>query len=182
MLYLSNMSMSWEERIWFFAGVAVSVLLVIVISLVAGKKLRNYDERERAARGRAFETAFFVLLGWNICYMSLRLLLQRPFMEDGLGAMLGALLSTAVFGAITVWRDANSRGKGKEGSSYLVLLAVIVISDGVVGVQNLLRGELLRDGVLTFSVAPLAVAACFLTILAVSLCKRLAQRKEREEE
>ena len=168
-------------------GVIVGVIIVALIFTYNKKKTGSavggdFDERQQLLRGKAFQAGFFTMLILSFLYWVLvRLVLQRPLMQDGLSVLICALVGVGVFGIDCVFHDAFYTVQNKP-KNYIILFTATTISQIPAAINNLQAGRVIQNGVLTFSVVPIVCAALFLGMLAAIIIKIQAMRKEDAEE
>ena len=168
-------------------GVIVGVIIVALIFTYNKKKPGtmvggDFDERQQLLRGKAFQAGFFTMLILSFLYWVLvRLVLQRPLMEDGLSALICVLVGVGVFGFDCILHDAFFTVQNKP-KNYIILFTATTISQIPAAINNLRDGTVIQNGVLTFLAVPIVCGVLFLSILTAIICKVLAMRKEDAEE
>ena len=168
-------------------GVIVGVIIVALIFTYNKKKTGSvvsgdFDERQKLLRGKAFQASFFAMLIFSFLYWVLvTLVLRRPLMEDGLSALICALVGVGVFGIDCIIRDAFFTVQNKP-KNYIILFTATTISQIPAAINNLRDGTVIQNGVLTFLAVPIVCGVLFLSILTAIICKVLAMRKEDAEE
>ena len=182
-----NIKMS-TSYLWGVAvGVIVGVIIVALIFTYNKKKTGtvvggDFDERQQLLRGKAFQAGFFTMLILSFLYWVLvRLVLQRPLMEDGLSALICVLVGVGVFGFDCILHDAFFTVQNKP-KNYIILFTATTISQIPAAINNLRDGTVIQNGVLTFLAVPIVCGVLFLSILTAIICKVLAMRKEDAEE
>ncbi len=174
--------------LWGIAvGILIGVLIVAIVFAYNKKKTGSvvggdFDERQQLLRGKAFQAGFFTMLFFSFFYWVLvTLVLQRPLMEDGLSALICALIGVGVFGIDCVIHDAFFTVQNKP-KNYIILFTATTISQIPAAINNINSGRVIQNGVLTFAVVPIVCAVLFLGILTAIICKMPALRKEDAEE
>ena len=168
-------------------GVIVGVIIVALIFTYNKKKTGSavggdFDERQQLLRGKAFQAGFFTMLILSFLYWVLvRLVLQRPLMEDGLSALICVLVGVGVFGFDCILHDAFFTVQNKP-KNYIILFICTTLCQIPSAINNIREGRVVENGVLTFGVIPIVCAVLFLGILTAIVCKMLAMRKEDAEE
>jgi hypothetical protein len=174
--------------LWGIAvGILIGVIIVVLVFAYNKKKTGSvvggdFDERQQLLRGKAFQAGFFTMLILSFLYWALvRLVLERPLMEDGLSALICALVGVGVFGFYCILHDAFFTVQNKP-KNYIILFTATTLCQIPSAINNIQEGRVVENGVLTFGVIPIVCAVLFLGILTAIVCKMLAMRKEDAEE
>ncbi len=145
------------------------------------KKECEYDEMQLKIRAKGYQIGFYTALILMIllvllCEMNLLSVVTPGF------AVYGALIvCVTIFAVYCILHDAFLSVRGKAGS-YIGMLSIIVLLEGIVSVRYLMEGELLRNGKLTFGEgAPAVMCVCFLAVLITLIVKTVRNGKEAEE-
>ena len=188
MLYCAHKEMndmSIAYLIGLAVGIAAAVILVVIVARFGARyqdknRPSEYDERQKAARGKAFQVGFFTLLGYNgLCY--LLDVAEVRWCEPMNATVLGIFLSATVFVVTAIRLDAYLK-MNENLKSTIWLWALILLCNGVSMVMRGIDGELFwyRNGMLG---GDWTNALCFLmaaVALGVQLAHSWAQRKEEE--
>ena len=163
-------------------GAFIGLTLAAVILLLT-KKDRSirakYDERQQLARGKAYKYGFWTAFGYFGLWILLDIAEIRVPAEDCVTAFLGMLLTGLVFVSSCISSDAYfSLNENRKAISIAMLL--LGLANCGFGAINLLRGEAIVDGILTFRSINLLCGIFLLCIGAVLLARRL--RGDREED
>ena len=162
------------------AIVVVLVLAVLVAVMVrfSGKK-QQYDERQLILRGRAFQKGFFTILVLGAVYMMIRLFADRSFMEDVVALMLVMIVGIGVFAVDCILHEAFLTANRKPWSYVLICCAAVL--SNVSGLYRCIReGTLIRGGLLTIDCIHIALAALFVVVGIVLVCKWSAEKRNAE--
>ena len=174
------MSTSYQWGV--LVGVIVGIILVAIIFTYNKKKTGSinggdFDERQQLLRGKAYQKAFFTMLIVSLLYWLLVLAMRKPLMEDGLCAVILALLGVGVFGFDCILHDAFFTVKNKP-KSYILLFTACTLCQIPSAISNIREGRLVTDGVLSFAVLPIVCAVLFLAILTAIILKQALPEKE----
>ena len=144
------------------------------------KRAAQFDERQLAAQGAAFKWAFWSMLGYNILYMFICGIGGIVWCDDILSMWLGVIVGTTVFFVICIFRDAYFRpDQGKTG--VIVCLNIIGLSQGVLGIEHLVDGTVVENGVLTAdSLQLFFLAMLFVADVSLVIKRRMDKREEQE--
>lgn len=174
--------MKWS----YVAGFVVGILLVVLIKFLFDrrkteqKKGCDYDERQRLARGKAFQYGFFTLLGWIVVTGVIYNDTMPQWCSLIVLNMIGAGIALLVFGLYCIAKDAYLSLREKPLSMYIVT--------GVAGFSNLgvalhhfgEQGGLFEDGKLGLSMVNLILGIVFIVLLAVFFVKMRQNQEETE--
>lgn len=178
--------MSIAYLIGMAVGIAAAIALVVV-AVKRGERYQDknrpseYDERQKAARGRAFQLGFFTLLGYNglCCLLDAA---EVRWCEPMNATVLGIFLSATVFVVTAIRLDAYLK-MNENLKSTIWLWVLILICNGVPMVMHGLDGELFwyRNGMLGGNWTNALCFAMAAVTLGVQLAHSWAQRKEDAE-
>ena len=170
----------------FIWGVAVGLVVTLVIAaLVAlifrksGAMCHDYDERQQAARGRAFRTAYFTLAVLIIANGLYVLATDRPWCDGFTAAFIPLCASAAVFAIQCIMRDAYLSVSSRPKSTLVLFSLVGALNIGL-GLMNLVQGRILSDNLVTFRSANLVCGAMFIAIIPALLI-RVSQQKRADD-
>ncbi len=167
--------MSMEMIVWPVLG----LLLAVLIALILRKKSADpeYDERQQLLRGKAYQHAFIVSMFYGVLYGVLTVSTGLHFMEDGAAVFIGAFLGLMVFAVECVWKDAFFTVR-RTPRTYILLYAVITLSQIIGTVSEIRAGTLIENGLLTGRCLYPAMALTFLAILVTILIRRITEKEE----
>lgn len=172
---------------YYVAGFCVGLLIVLIVFTLLNARNKNkkndFDERQILARNSAYRSSFFTLLG----YMALITLLDSiglKWAEFGVQTILGILISTGVFCSICIFKDAYMSYNEKSMKSYILLFAVVIISNLLSFVMNVvIDGEMiLTNGMLNDHSINLFLAILFAIFLILIIIKNMISKRTVEDE
>ena len=156
-----------KQNFWWLAGALCGVAVVLILFLikrsVQGQNC-EYDERQTAARGKAYQYAFFTTAILELIYVCLEAA-GISFADPSMGPLLGVLCGVAVFAVTAIFKDAYVSLRESTRSAILLPLFVLAVNL-LIGIPKLLDGEAIVDGRLTFDAINLVIAALFAVVLA----------------
>ena len=165
-------------------GFIVGLLSVILVSLAIRKFLLNkggrkheYDERQLAARGRAYAIAYFTLLAYLAVWLVLSSL-DLPFFPGTGAILLGLLLSITVFVAYSIFHDAYFRASERP-TAWLWVIGAASLLNLVIGIGRISRGTTLEARL--FDNANLLVGVMTTVILICALVRLAMDRRSEAE-
>ena len=167
--------------------VIVFLVVLILIPLILYRREQSlkgtsdFDERQELLRGKAFRHAFLTVVGYSAAYIFMLILFEnKQFMEDGVSTMIACFLGITVFSVECIWRDAFFTA-GNRPRGYIILIAFVALLQGVVGLDKLREGQMVRNGLLTMDSIQLVCAITFLVELIALVAKWFASRREARE-
>ena len=167
--------------------VLIVIILVFVVATILYKKNNigkdQFDERQEMIRKKAYKYSAMTMLFCSLFYYILCTLSEKQYMEDGVSVLLVALLGVAVFAIYSIFNDSffgfrGQRGAFSQPGSYMILVSIIVIANGIGSVRMFQEHQLIKKGVLTSNVINLALTILFLAILIALVIKYLMNRNE----
>ena len=176
-------TMNWQEIIPFI----ICFILIAVCAVFLGKRNKavkdQYDERQEMLRKNAYKYAAMTMLFAALAYYIVTALVDKPFCQDGVSALLIALAGVAVFAIYSIFHDAFFGVKGRRTGTgrpivYIILVAFITVMNGIGAVRMIKEKELVKDGVLTTNVLNLALTILFLLILIAFAVKYIMNTME----
>lgn len=167
-------------KIIFVISVAIGLLLVAIILAVTknGDKAKcKFDERQELVRGRGFKYGFFTMMISSGILIALNALEVTLFDNSKVAMLLSIVLGVSVFASYCIWNDgyfALNENRGK----LLVILGFCGLLNTAVSISNIIHGNILENGALTFSSGNLFIAIIFVAIFIVMLLKHIKDGKE----
>ncbi len=173
-----------NHTLFYFAGVIVGALAMACVILLVRRCTRHkgfcrgeYDERQLAARGRAYQAGFFTVLIWEMLFACVDAAGIWPC-ADYVGIFLGAFLGIAVFAVSAILQDAYL-SLNAECKSFVLLGAVVTAINACVCVIGAIDGRWGEDDTLWLN---LMCAVLFGAILLTLLAHHRRQRREEMDE
>ena len=179
---MNGKSMAW------YIGFVVGVLAVAIIGLIVramykrrGVRYGEYDERQLAQRGAAFQHAYLTLL-FLLCVNGIVSgALEIHWAKPGVDSFLCMFLSVAVFVVECIRRDAYFTVTQTPRSGILIF-TMVTLCQVPATVMHFVDGDFLRDGQLTIAVINPACMVVFAVVLIAILIKRRCDKREEDEE
>ena len=160
------------------AAVGVAIAVVIWVVVVSLRKERSgdapqFDERQLAARARAYSSAFFTLLGY------LDSVAEVHWCDLYTACFLGMMLALDVFAVAAIRSDAYF-GIHERPIASIVLFAFVAVLNLGVAIARFAAGEpLLENGLLTrTSSMNLILGIAFVPVTAASIVSAVRARRE----
>ena len=176
------MEHSFEYNFGLLVGVLVGALVGVgIIALLFKLKVMDltFDERQERARGQAYKYGFWTLMGCLLLYGFSNMVLGR-WCDVITGVMLCVAVAMVVFASVCIVKDAYLSLKEKP-RKIMTLLTVITAINLFIGGMNLKCGQVVKDGVLTYSAVNGICGVMILTILVVYVVNYLLAKREAGE-
>ncbi len=167
-------------------GVAVGVTIAAVIwaVLVSLRKKRSgdapqFDERQLAARAKAYSSAFFTLLGYLAVVALLDSVAGVRWCDLYTACFLGMMLALDVFAVAAIRSDAYFGIHERPVASIALFAFVAVLNLGVAIARFATGEQLLENGLLTrTSSMNLILGIAFVPVTAASIVSVVRARRE----
>ena len=165
----------------FVAGLILVALIAFVIRALDKKNNRpakKFDERQQLLRGRAYKSAFWVLVAYVVFNGFFTLATGIEWADLMTGTFTGILLSLTVFIVACIKNDSyfpiNQRPK-----LFNVIFTLGLVVNLALGIINLYDSDeqFLTNGEFNFHVLSFMVAIMLLAVLISLFCKRLSDKK-----
>lgn len=172
-----------EYTLGLMFGILGALLIVTILSLAKRRKTGrpdDYDERQLLIRGKAYQHAFILTLCVAALYGGLVAITERAYMADGVAPLLVTFIGVGAFAAESILRDAFYTAQNRP-KTYILLYAACILSQIFGAVDHIREHDLVRDGVLTMNVLPLACTVLFSVILICLVVKAVQKPKEEDD-
>lgn len=178
--------------VWYIlgmiAGIIVSVALIALVCVLSrmkfGSKMKfgkcEYDERQTAARGKAYQAGFVTLLIYEALYACLDYI-GLEWCENVTGIAIGIFLSVGVFAVVAVSKDAYL-SMNENPKAWRLLWLVMALANCTIGAVQGYHMELVRDGKLTANWMNFLCGLLFLVILVAQLIHDHKSKREALDE
>ena len=169
-----------DELAGVITGLVMLVLTIVVIYIIRKEELQDkpYDERQLTLRAEGYKRGFIVTVIVGMLAVFLVEVELVPLACATLLAYISLLAGIVTFAVFCIVKDVFFR-IGQKETSYIILCAVIVLTDGISAATRIADGSLLENGVPTFaSCNALLMALVFLVILIALLVRRFAGERD----
>lgn len=162
--------------------VIIAIMLgFTIITLAIEPDAGKYDERQIAMQGKAYRYGFFTIFAVNAGLMAFSGILGR-YAEIGVFLMIGSVLGACVTVTILIMNDAYFR-LDENKKVFFVFFAVFAILNIALGIRNILNGNAMKNGVVSFTgTANLMIGLMIIYIFTVLLVKKIRDGKEAADE
>ncbi|MCM1044730.1 MAG: hypothetical protein NC417_04405 [Candidatus Gastranaerophilales bacterium] len=167
------------------AGVGLMVGIVLVVLIFAltkkGRSVKSqYDERQELVRGRGAKYGFYTLLISNAVIGVMEIADLSSFAEKGVLMIIGCLPGICVYAVYCIWYDGYF-ALNESRRRIMASLAIIGISNFLIGAMNLVRGVIVQNGRLTVLSLNLFCAFLFIVIFAAMFLKKVCKDGKEEQ-
>ncbi len=161
-------------------GCVLGILLVVFIlaaSTKNGKIRRDYDERQQLVRGRGFKYGFFTMMICNGLFALLFICIEKPIIDAAFAMTISIMLASAVYVSYCIWNEGyfSLNENPKQLVAFFLFLEVFNV---LAFIGNAVRGNVMKDGVVTYSALNLPCAVMIAVVLIVLLLKRISRNRE----
>jgi len=171
------------EKYYWVLGFCCGFIAIVIVTLIIAniKKKKNtyteYDERQILARGKAYKSAFLVLVGYIIA-CALVNILEINWAELSVQMFIGLFLSTAVFVGVSIFNDAYfTSNKGRK--SLLASLAFIAGAECFgIAFDN---KTFVTNGIANLDIIPIITMIWAISIFVMIVIKTIIDKKAVEE-
>ena len=180
--------MNGQSLAWY-AGFAVGILAVLIVCLIVravhkrrGVNRGDYDERQMAQRGIAFQRAYITLLLLLCVNGIVTGAMELRWAQPGVDSFLCLFASVAVFVVECIRRDAYFTVK-QTPRSGIAIFTLVTLCQVPATIMHAADGSFVKDGQLTLAVINPACMVLFAVVLVAVLCRlRQIKREEADEE
>ena len=163
-------------------GIMVGVMIAAFYLTRKGRKKESeYDEMQLKIRAKGYQIGFYTALFLIMLLVFAFEMNLITFVTPGFAVFAILIISVTVFVIYCILHNAFLSISG-NAKSYLGIISMVVLIEGIVTVRYAINGELLENGQLGFSGgAPALMFVCFLAILITLIVKTIRNGKEAEE-
>lgn len=164
-------------------GVLVGILVIIFMLKITkkdGKMKCEYDERQAVLRGNGYKYGFFTIAIFNIIYWLVSMCLPVLPVDTGTAMVLSALIGVGVQVTYCIWHDCYF-SLNENRRRVMVAFVFIGAVNIVLGVNHLLSGQAIENGVMNYRCVNLFCGLLFVEIFAVLLLKHLYSGRDCEQ-
>lgn len=159
----------------------IYVFLTLLFSIKRKKANGNiqYDEMQLFIRAEGYKRSYFILI-LSICILFAikEFNISVPF-DDSFGLFAAMMISVTFFAVYAIINDAFFSINDK-GIYYTILIAVLVITNGISIMQHISDGSILNNGVITASSGGMNIITFigFLPIFIALIIKNIKYKSE----
>ncbi len=174
---------------YYMLGLGVGILTALFVLLILrlagrGRCAQKYDERQRAAQGRAATTAFYTGMAYSAVCIALDGMFRAEWLTVSSAMFAGLILTVGVYAISCILHDAYFNLSDSPRKT-LILLAVLAALQFFNAWRALTDDGLLLDGKLNMQVVMSLPTGVMMALVIITAAVRLAldkRRGERDEE
>ena len=172
---------------YIYIGVMFVMIIAVIVILrwvnkkpsLTSKGEKEFDERQIAARGRAYKYGFITLIAalFGLC-------IYGAINETGISIAfiyISLCAGLSVFVVYSIWKDAFLN-IGQSPARYLVLSMAIVVLNAGSGIMPLFQGKKFMDVLNSPNGANLMCCVLFTVVTVTLAIKMIVSRKEERED
>ncbi len=158
-------------------GLCIFIILAVALWLYKIQHCGEYDERQQIARGKAFQNAFFTIVGFELLRVIAEQVMERRLFDSSTSAFVAVLLGVMVFAVVCILNDAYV-SFSKKGNKEYIILAVGVLLNWLIAIRLLIHGGLTKitDAGLRIN-GNFLIAVMGTVIITAALCKKWINRR-----
>ena len=167
----------------FAIGLMIAAVLLVAIFKYAnsdGKVRTEYDERQKAVRGKAYRYAFYTEVFAQTIVMWLFMAGIELPIEDYALVFIGIILGCMVLATYCIWNDVYW-GLNNNHRRYQLIFAAAVVLNILPVIMNALNGTLIENGKIGMPVFNIIVLVMMVIVYAELLIKKLVGDRNEEE-
>jgi hypothetical protein len=161
-------------------GIALGLLFGLFMAefLVFGNSGENkFDERQILEQGKAFKIGFFVLLVTIEAIIILNFTGIATVADYPVFYQIAIFLGLLSYVIYCIWHESYF-AINEKSTRVIILFAIIALINLVIGIINIIHGQIIVDGRITFRILNPLCAILFIIIFATMLLKRIANSKQ----
>lgn len=178
--------MNLAYALGFLAGIAsvavITSLITILYKKKYGKNKNEYDERQKALRGKAYKTAYFVLMVYLIVNSLITKAFELKWAETITESLLGIFISVLVFAIICIKNDAYVSLSEKPATYLSLFSAVGFVNIGICILYYIRHKSFVTDGMLNEYAINLFSGMMFLILSSAIAVKMFHERQLRKRD
>lgn len=171
----------WGVAIGVLAAVAILGVVLLILKKAGKLKTYRYDERQKIARGQAYQAGFFTMLIYFFAF-GITNGLDLIWCETFVGCFIGIVLGAGVFAVTAIRKDAYL-ALNENMKTFCLVSGLFIAGNLLSTVANIMAGDLIADGMLTVSAVNMLIALLWVVIFIAQLLHyRKVKKQEKAEE
>ncbi len=156
-----------------------SLIIILALTKNGDDAQSKYDERQQIARGKAYRAGFYTMgLAVLVMFVLEMAGISLPI-ERSLTYFMIFVLGGLALIAVNIWNDSYF-AMNENPIRFVIVFALISLFELMVGIRYLRTGQMVVNGILTFRAMSFVVVFMLLFVLAMTLIKRLKDKREEE--
>lgn len=165
---------------FIFGVVIFSAILIIpmLVGITKDRKLkRKYDERQELIRGRGFKYAFYSVIVLIMLYATALIGFEKLPIDPSAVMYIIVIMGVGVYAWYSILNDGYFALNEKIPQT-VIAFTIIAIANLMIGINTLLDGDMIVDGIITFNCLNLVCAIFMLVTVLVILIKQYRDKRE----
>ncbi|MCR5692172.1 MAG: hypothetical protein K6G62_08125 [Eubacterium sp.] len=170
------------KSIGFVVGLMITAVLVVVIIKFANKDKAfktKYDERQLAARGKAYAFGFWTLMLCNIVFIYLDVADFDLNFLGNLKFFIPIFLGVLVQVSYSIWNDCYM-GLNSNSKRFTIIFLVMGIAYFIFGIREIIQNGMVENGLASQSLTTLFASIFILLIVVQILIKGALDKREED--
>jgi len=166
--------------IFWIMGIIVGIVfaLIIIKALNTNGKLKtDYDERQVAARGKAYMYGFYAALITNVLILVIDVGNESILNYGAMVMFVPIFVGITVQVTVSIFKDAYI-GMNNNFKKYMIFMCWISAFNLMVGIRPVITGDMVKDGKLQSPFISLLVGLMFVIIAIDFIIKRIMDGRE----
>ena len=160
-------------------GIIVGLLFSLFVAefIFFGKESeRKFDERQILEQGKAFKIGFFVMFITVEALIILNITGLANVADYSVFYQTAVLLGILTYVIYCIWTESYF-AINQKSTGIIISFAFIALVNLAIGIFNIIYGQMIVDGKITFRILNLLCAVLFVIIFATMLLKRIVNAK-----
>lgn len=178
-VYIMNGNLAYG--LGFVLGIVIVSAIILIPMLIAltkdGRIKRKYDERQEAIRGRGFKLAFYTMIIMNMLYGFFQVACKELPIEPGAMVFIIIFMGVGVYAWYTILNDGYF-ALNERIPQTIVTFTIIGLANLLIGLNQIMNGDIIVDGVITYNCVNLVSGIFMLITVLVILIKQHKDKKE----
>ena len=177
-LVFPTIMMAWGLTLGLLFGFFVAEFI-----LLGNDSKKKYDERQIIEQGKAFKIGFFVMLITVEAVIILNVSGLATVADYPVFYQTAVFLGLITYAVYCIWHESYFAINEKT-TRVIIFFALIALINLVIGIINIINGQIIVDGRITFRILNLFCTVFFVVIFATMLLKRISNshKSSNEEE
>ena len=175
--------MNYYTSLGFVIGLMIAAIALVFIFKYAnkdGKVKTEYDERQKAVRGKAYKYAFFTEVFAQCVLMLLFMGGVEIPVENYILIFIAIILGCMVLATYCIWNDVYW-GLNNDRKRYYIVFGVALVLNILPVYFNAIGGTLFENGRIGMPLLNIVVIIMMVIILSELLIKKIVEKNSGEE-
>ena len=179
--YRFSLKQEYDLFAWIvLLGIATGIILTVLLWALTknGDITKNqYDERQEIVRGKGFKLGFFTICVSNLMFIVLNFFEVKLFSQMEVAMFISIIAGVSVYVCYCIWNDGYF-ALNENKKRIMIVFCLLGVSNLLLGIGNIITGDAVVDGALTYRSINLFCGILILIILIALIIKKLSDGKE----